>query len=88
LTPTARTRPLLALQRPPPIPTLIDPGADGNASDTTYTDILLSGFGIWWAFGVGVGVNGNLGPGTYDLAGDLSYELTVDADSTNPARPT
>jgi len=62
-------------------PALIDVGADGNASDTTYTDILLSGFGVWWGFAAATGPGG---AGAYDLAGDLSYELTVDADATNP----
>jgi hypothetical protein len=74
-------------------PTLIDPGADGNASDTTYTDILLSGFGINWSFGIPVGVNGNTGPGRYDLPGNLGYAFTVEfeggcaADLTGSSDP-
>ncbi|MCC6285791.1 MAG: hypothetical protein IT439_10940 [Phycisphaerales bacterium] len=74
-------------------PTLIDPAADGNASDTTYTDIMLSGFGINWAFSVPVGANGNAGPGEYDLPGNLGYAFTVEfeggcaADLTGSSDP-
>jgi hypothetical protein len=59
-------------------PSLIDPGADGNPSDTTYSDILLTGNGVDWSFGVGVGAD-NLGPGRVDYPETFHLHLTVDA---------
>ncbi len=51
----------------------------------TYLDIFNAGFGVDWSFGIGVGVNGNLGPGRYDLPENLGYMLTVEADDAGCA---
>ncbi len=63
---------------PTAVPALVDPGADGNPGDTTYLDILLSGFGVNWSLGVSVGAD-NLGPGRVDYPHTFHMRLEVDA---------
>ncbi|MCC6285790.1 MAG: hypothetical protein IT439_10935 [Phycisphaerales bacterium] len=58
---------------------LIDPGADGNASDTTYTDILLTGNTVNWSLGVAADSAGNPGSDRVDYPGQFHLVLQVDA---------
>ncbi|MBX3363412.1 MAG: hypothetical protein KF866_01495 [Phycisphaeraceae bacterium] len=59
-------------------PLLIDPGADGNPDDTTYLDVLFSGYGVNWSLGVAVGAD-NFGPGRVNYPHVVPLHLTVDA---------